>query len=182
MIAERYLRAGARKVYISSRKPDACANAQKELSALGEVEAIPADVGSEERCRDLIHEISARNGQLDILVNNAGATWGAPLEEFPDAAWDKVLGVNVKAPFVLTQLALPLLTSASREDDPARVINIGSIDGLSVPRLHNYSYSAAKAAIHHLTRHRAADLAPAELVNAIAPGPFPSKMMQPPAF
>ena len=110
-------------------------------------------------------------------VNNAGATWGAPFDEFPPQAWDKVLSLNVKSPFVLAQLARPLLEAAATPAAPSRIINIGSIDGLLAPGTPNFSYSAAKAAIHHLTRHMAAELAPTILVNAIAPGPFPSKMM-----
>ncbi|WP_278264386.1 SDR family oxidoreductase [Nocardia sp. AG03] len=177
MIAEGYLRAGAR-VYISSRKADACREAEKTLSALGEVHAIACDVSTEEQCRALIDTIAERENALHVLVNNAGATWGAAFDEFPDSAWDKILTVNLKAPFTLTKLARPLLEKASTADDPARVINIGSIDGLVVPGFNNYSYSAAKAGVHHLTRHMAADLAPAILVNAIAPGPFPSKMTE----
>lgn len=176
MIAEGYLRAGVR-VYISSRKPEACRQAEQDLSQFGEVLAIPADASREDQCRSLIEAIAAREERLHILVNNAGATWGASFDEFPPAAFDKVLTLNVKAPFVLTQLARPLLEAASAPDDPARVINIGSIDGLAVPRVGNFSYSASKAAIHQLTRHLAAELAPSILVNAIAPGPFPSKMM-----
>lgn len=177
MIAEGYLRGGAR-VYISSRKEEACRKAEQELSALGEVVAIPCDVSTEEQCRALINEISDRESRLHVLVNNAGATWGAPLDEFPDSAWDKVLAVNVKAPFTTTRFARPLLEKASSEGDPARVINIGSIDGMFVPGFDNYSYSASKAAVHHLTRHMASELSPSILVNAIAPGPFPTKMME----
>ncbi|HEX7323570.1 MAG TPA: SDR family oxidoreductase [Mycobacterium sp.] len=178
MIAEGYLRAGAR-VYISSRKADACQRAEQELSRLGEVHAIPADVSEQQQCRTLVDAVADRENRLHILVNNAGATWGAPFDEFPAAAFDKVLGLNVKAPFMLTQLARPLLEAAAEDDNPARVINIGSIDGLAVPVMSNFSYSASKAAIHHLTRHLAAELAPRILVNAIAPGPFPSKMLAP---
>ena len=176
MIAEGYLRAGAR-IYISSRKPDACAAAQDALAEFGAVQAIPADVSTEDGCRALIDAVAERTDSLDILVNNAGATWGAPFDEFPGAAFDKVLTLNVKSPFLLTQLARPLLEAASADDDPARVINIGSIDGIVVPRMGTYSYSASKAAVHQLTRHMAHALAPRILVNAIAPGPFPSKMM-----
>jgi len=180
MIAEGLLRAGAR-VYISSRKADARAEAEKELSQFGEITAIPADVSSEEQCQALIDEVAGRESAvLHILVNNAGATWGAPFDEFPDRAWDRVLGVNLKAPFTMTRLARPLLEAASATDDPARVINIGSIDGMIVPGFGNFSYSASKAAVHHLTRHLAAELSPSILVNAIAPGPFPSKMMEEP--
>jgi NAD(P)-dependent dehydrogenase (short-subunit alcohol dehydrogenase family) len=141
------------------------------------VDAIPADVSSEEQCRALIDEVGTRAEALHILVNNAGATWGEPFDTFPPAAFDKVLTLNVKAPFVLTQLARPLLDAAATDDDPARVLNIGSIDGLTVPRLGTFSYSSSKAAVHQLTRHLAYALAPKILVNAIAPGPFPSKMM-----
>ncbi|WP_099024274.1 glucose 1-dehydrogenase [Mycolicibacterium palauense] len=176
MIAEGYLRAGAR-VYISSRKPDACAVAAQRLAEFGEVYSIPADVSDEQQCRELVEQLAAREDSLDILVNNAGATWGAPFDAFPAAAFDKVLTLNVKAPFLLTQLARPLLEAAADEEDPARVINIGSIDGIVVPRMGTYSYSASKAALHQLTRHLAYELAPTILVNAIAPGPFPSKMM-----
>lgn len=176
MIAEGYLRAGAR-VYISSRKPDACAAAENELSQFGEVHAIPANVADEAQCRTLVDGIAEREDRLHILVNNAGATWGADFDSFPAAAFDKVLSVNVKAPFVMTQVARPLLDAAATEDDPARVINIGSIDGIGVPRLGTYSYSSSKAAVHQLTRHLAHALAPKILVNAIAPGPFQSKMM-----
>ena len=113
-----------------------------------------------------------------MLVNNAGANWGAPLAEYPDAAWDKVLALNVKAAFHLTRACLPLLQKASRPGDPGRVINIGSIDGIQVPMLETYAYSASKAAVHHLTRVLALRLAPQGItVNAVAPGPFESKMM-----
>lgn len=174
--AEGYLRAGAR-VYISSRKADVCAEAERELSRYGEVHAIPADVSDDEQRTALIEQIGAREDKLHILVNNAGATWGADFDSFPAEAFDKVLQLNVKAPFVLTQLARPLLDAASTEVDPARVINIGSIDGIGVPRLGTFSYSSSKAALHQLTRHMAHALAPRILVNAIAPGPFRSKMM-----
>ena len=177
MIAEGYLRGGAR-VYISSRNAETCREAHRELSKLGDVVAIPCDVSTEAQCRELIDEISNREPQLHVLVNNAGATWGAPFDEFPDAGWDKVLAVNVKAPFTLTRFARPLLEKASATGDPARVINIGSVDGIFVPGFDNYSYSASKAAIHHLTRHMASELSPSILVNAIAPGPFPTKMME----
>ncbi|MEH0421219.1 SDR family oxidoreductase [Streptomyces sp. B21-083] len=179
MIAEGLLRAGAR-VYISSRKADACATAEKELSQYGAIKAIPADVSTEDGCRALIEEVRSQEPALHILVNNASTTWGASFDDFPDKAWDRVLGTNLKAPFNLTRAARPLLEAASTPDNPARVINIGSIDGNIVPGFGNYSYSASKAAVHHLTRHMAAELSPSILVNAIAPGPFPSKMMEGP--
>lgn len=176
MVAEGYVRAGVR-VYVSSRKPNACAAAVERLSPFGEVSSFAADISREDGCRALIDHVAQRESALHILVNNAGATWGAPFDEFPAAAFDKVLTLNVKAPFLLTQLARPLLEAAATGDDPARVINIGSIDGITVPRLPSYSYSASKAGLHQLTRHLAHALAPSILVNAIAPGPFPSKMM-----
>jgi len=176
MIAEGYLRAGVR-VYISSRKADACTAAAERLSEFGEVHAIPADVSREDECAALVEQVGAREEALHILVNNAGATWGAPFDEYPAGAFDKLLAVNVKSPFMLTQRCRPLLEAGVRHDDPARVINIGSIDGITVPRLSTYAYSASKAALHQLTRHMAHELAPRILVNAIAPGPFPSKMM-----
>ena len=177
MIARGLLQAGAR-VYISARKPEGCAAAEQELSAYGPVHAIPANVATEEECLRLAAEVGQREQSLHVLVNNAGATWGAPLEEFPAAAWDKVTDLNLKAPFYLTRAFLPLLEAAGTHDDPARVINIGSIDGLRVPQLPTYAYSATKAGLHHMTRVLARELGPRHVtVNAIAPGPFESKMM-----
>lgn len=176
MIAEGFVKAGAR-VYVSSRKADACAEAEKSLQQYGDATGIPCDLADPAKARALAAEITQREGKLHVLVNNAGATWGASFDEFPDSGWDKVLGLNVKALFVLTQALRPALEHASTTGDPARVINIGSIDGLNVPKFENFSYSAAKAAVHHLTRHLAAELSPTILVNAIAPGPFPTKML-----
>jgi NAD(P)-dependent dehydrogenase (short-subunit alcohol dehydrogenase family) len=176
MIARGFVEAGA-KVYISSRKADVCEQVAVELGALGECVALPADLSTEHECRRLAGEVAARESGLDILVNNAGATWGAPLDEFDEAAWERVLALNVKGVFHLTKFLRPLLEKAGTAEDPARVINIGSIDGIHVPMLETYSYSASKAAVHQLTRHLARRLAPAVTVNAIAPGPFESKMM-----
>jgi NAD(P)-dependent dehydrogenase (short-subunit alcohol dehydrogenase family) len=176
MIAQGFVRAGAR-VYISSRKKDVCDRVAADLSKEGICISLPADVGTEAGATALAKALAEREPKLDILVNNAGANWGAPLAEFPDAAWDKVLALNVKAIFHLTVKALPLLQKAARPGDPARVINIGSIDGLKVPLLETYSYSASKAAVHHMTRVLARRLAPDVTVNAVAPGPFESKMM-----
>ncbi|REE94841.1 SDR family oxidoreductase [Thermomonospora umbrina] len=177
MMARGLLQAGAR-VFISSRKPEACAEAAKELAEFGDVTAVPADLSSEEECVRLAREVGDTEREVHVLVNNAGATWGAPLEEFPAAAWDKVLDLNLKAPFYLTRAFLPLLEAAASAEDPARVINVGSIDGLHVPPLPTYSYSASKAGLHHLTRVLARELGPRAItVNAVAPGPFPSKMM-----
>jgi NAD(P)-dependent dehydrogenase (short-subunit alcohol dehydrogenase family) len=177
MMARGLLQAGAR-AYLCSRKPDACAAAEQQLAADGPVTAIPADLSTEAGCTTLADQVAAREQQVHVLVNNAGATWGAPLAEFPAAAWDKVLDLNLKSPFFLTRAFLPLLEAAGTADDPARVINVGSIDGLRVPPLPTYAYSASKAGLHHLTRVLARELGPRHVtVNAVAPGPFESKMM-----
>ncbi|HWE68350.1 MAG TPA: SDR family oxidoreductase [Acidimicrobiales bacterium] len=176
MIAQGFVEAGA-DVTISSRKADACAEVAEELSALGHCVGLPADLSTEEGCRGLAEEMAARHDHLDILVNNAGATWGAPLADFDEAAFERVLALNVKGVFHLTKFLVPLLQAAGTQEEPARVINIGSVDGIAVPVLETYSYSASKAAVHQLTRHLAKRLAPAITVNAIAPGPFQSKMM-----
>ena len=176
MIAEGFVRAGAR-VYICARKPEACDAAAAELSQFGECISIPADLSSESGARAFAEAVAAREGRLHILVNNAGAAWGAPFDEFPDSGWDKVMNINVKAIFNLTKFFLPLLRAAATAADPARVINIGSVDGLVIPISQNYSYSASKAAVHMLTRHSAHALVKDHItVNAIAPGLFPSKM------
>jgi NAD(P)-dependent dehydrogenase (short-subunit alcohol dehydrogenase family) len=177
MIARGYVEAGAR-VYISSRKKAACDEVAAELSKVGTCIALPADLSTEAEANRVAGEIAERESALHILVNNAGANWGAPFAEYPDAAWDKVLALNVKAVFNLTRALADRLEAAATPTDPARVINIGSIDGIQVPTLETYAYSASKAAVHHLTRVLAKQLAPRGItVNAIAPGPFESKMM-----
>ena len=176
MIARGYVEAGAR-VYISARKADVCERAAAELAEHGTCVSLPADCSTEAGARGLAEAFAAREPALHVLVNNAGANWGAPLADYPDAAWDKILALNVKGVFHLTRACLPLLEHAVRPGDPARVINVGSIDGLRVPMLETYAYSASKAAVHHLTRALAVRLAPRVTVNAIAPGPFESKMM-----
>ncbi len=178
MIAQGFLEAGA-KVYISSRKKEACDETARQLSEIGECVSIPADLSTMEGCKHLADEIKARESSLHILVNNAGAAWGGTLEEYPEAGWDKVMDTNVKGIFFLTQNLLPLLMQAASSEDPARVINIGSIDGIHTPRTENYAYAPSKAAVHHLTHVLAVKLGERFItVNAIAPGPFESKMME----
>jgi len=176
MIARGFVDGGA-KVYISSRKADVCEALASELSATGTCIAIPADLSTESECQRLAGEIAKREDHLDVLVNNAGATWGAPMAETDETAFERVLALNVKGVFHLTKFLRPLLEKNATPDEPSRVINIGSIDGIHVPAMETYAYSASKAAVHQLTRHLAKAMAPNVTVNAIAPGPFESKMM-----
>lgn len=178
MIARGYVENGV-KTYISSRKAEACREVEEELSKVGECIALPMDLSTVEGATQLAAQLAEREDRLDILVNNAGASWGAPIDDFPEEGWDKVLDINLKGPFFLTQKMLPLLRAAATYDDPARVINIASIDGYKNNPIETYSYAASKAGMVHLTRHLARNLAKDNiLVNAIAPGPFESKMME----
>jgi NAD(P)-dependent dehydrogenase (short-subunit alcohol dehydrogenase family) len=177
MIARGLLQAGAR-VVISSRSADACVEAQRQLSEFGEVQAMPADLSRHDECRRLADLVDVGSDHLDILVNNAGAMWREPLATFPDEAWDSVIDLNLKSPFWLVQALLPALRRAGTADDPARIINIGSIAAIHVAQSPNYSYASSKAGLHQLTRVLARELGPQHVtVNAVAPGPFPSQMM-----
>jgi NAD(P)-dependent dehydrogenase (short-subunit alcohol dehydrogenase family) len=176
MIARAYVENGV-KVYITARKAEACEQLAGELSRIGECIAIPADLSRMEEIDRFAGEIEKREKRLDILVNNAGASWGASFHEFPENGWDKVMDLNVKSVFFLTQRLLPLLEAAGSAESYARVINIGSIEGIRRFHLEAYSYAASKAGVNHLTRIMAKFLAPKHIaVNAIAPGYFPSKM------
>jgi len=178
MIARGFLEGGA-KVYISSRKKQVCDDVARQLSEVGECISVPADISTAAGCEALAKEVAAREDRLHILVNNAGAAWGAPLAEFPESGWDKVINTNIKSIFFLTRDLLPLLDKAATAADPARVINVGSIDGIKVPFTDTFPYPASKAAVHHLTRDLAVKLSGRNItVNAIAPGPFESKMTE----
>jgi NAD(P)-dependent dehydrogenase (short-subunit alcohol dehydrogenase family) len=176
-IAEGYVRAGAR-VYICSRKPEECEAAAEKLSELGECFALPGNMSSNEDRRKLIVDLGRRELALDVLINNAGALWAAPLAEYPESGWDKVYDLNVKALFFLIQGLLPMLETAASADDPARIINVGSVNALRIPEHETYAYVSSKAAVHQLTRHLAGKLAGKNITaNILAPGLFPSDML-----
>jgi NAD(P)-dependent dehydrogenase (short-subunit alcohol dehydrogenase family) len=176
MIAGTLVDAGA-TVYLTSRHEEAVAESVADLSARGDCVGLVGDVSTAEGCSVLANEVGSLIESLNILVNNAGATWGAPIEEHPVEGWDKVMNTNVRGVFLLTQQLLPLLEAAATPEDPARIINIGSVDGLESPQFESYAYSSSKAAVHMLTRHLARHLADRHITaNAIAPGLFESKM------
>jgi len=177
-IAETFVKAGAR-VYICSRDAAACFAAAKELQAYGSCEALPCDVSSTEDRKRLAASLKEREKSLNVLINNAGAVWAAPLAEYPESGWDKVFDLNVKGTFFLIKELAPLLAAAGTPEDPARIINIGSMNAVRLPKHETYAYPASKAALHHLTSHLASKLAAQHITaNIVAPGLFPSKMLE----
>ncbi|MFM7489563.1 MAG: SDR family oxidoreductase [Actinomycetota bacterium] len=179
MIAGGFLANGA-KVYISSRKADVCNETAQRLSYTfrGECISLPANLADMAGIDGLVKALRERENHLDILINNAGVSWGAPLDEFPEVGWDKVFDTNVKGVFFLTQKLLPLLEARATNDDPSRVVNIGSIDGIRTPIFDTHSYGPSKAALHSLTRQMGSKLVKRNIImNAIAPGPFPTWML-----
>jgi len=179
MISEGFVTNGA-KVYISSRDVKACEEACSAMNKLGKGSAhyIPADFYKLEDCKRLAEELGEREKHLNVLVNNSGSNWGAPYDEYPDSAWNRVLTLNVQRVFNLTQLLTPLLEAGATSSSPSRIINIGSVDGLRVPQLETFAYSTSKAALHHLSRVLANHLGRRNITsNTIACGTFESKMM-----
>lgn len=179
MIAQGFVANGA-KVYISSRSAGVCDKVAAELSKMGPGQciSIPADLQSFSEVQRLVAEISKKESQIHVLVNNAGATWGESINTYPDQAFEKVMNLNLKRVFSLTQAMLPLLQKAATKERPASIINIGSVDGIHIPTQETYAYSASKAALHQMTRVMAGHLGEKHITcNAIAPGPFESKMM-----
>ena len=173
-MAQGFLEAGAARVYITARKAAACIEAAEELSQFGECVALPGDISSMEGIQDLTAALEEREESIDVLVNNAGAGWGAPLEEFPEKGWDKVMDTNVKGVFFLTQKLLPMLKAAGNSEDPARVINIGSMSGI-IPLSRVFTYSMTKAAVHNISKNLAREFAPKNVrVNCLCPGFFPA--------
>ena len=176
MIAGGFVAGGA-DVIVTSRKADKVDETVAELSEFGTIRGVTSNLSSEEGAREFAAWVAEQTDHVDVLVNNAGATWGAPLAEQDTASWRRVLDLNVEGVFHLTKFLLPLLQARATAEEPSRVINIGSVDGLRTPEMETYSYSTSKAAVHQLTRHLARHLAPTITVNAIAPGPFESNMM-----
>lgn len=178
-MAQGFLEAGAKRVYITARKAEACITAAKELSQYGECIAIPSDIATSEGLQTLVTELMSREQHIDVLVNNAGTGWGAPFGQFPEKGWDKTMDINAKSPFFLIQALAPLLKKKATADNTSSIINIGSIAGIVGNALDNFSYAISKTAIHQLTRVLSTELASDHIrVNAIAPGRFYSKMTE----
>ncbi len=178
MIAEGFVKNGV-KTFITSRKADQCNETAKRLSQYGDCISIPADLTDIKEIKKIKKIIQGKVDRIDILINNAGAVWATDFDSFPENGWDKVMDTNVKAMFFLTQELIDLLEKSATNEDPSRVINVGSIDGIGIPRAETYSYPASKAAVHQLTRVMANRLANRNInINAIAPGPFESQMMK----
>ena len=176
MIAEGFVRSGA-KVYVASRKEEACAKTAEALSEFGQCFGIPANLSTEKGCIALAEEFGKNEESIDILVNNAGATWGDSFENFPAKAWDRILDLNLKGPFFLTRALVPMLEKAGSPEDPSRIINITSIAGTQTDSIQAYAYGPSKAGLNHMTRMLAKEFISKNInVNAIAPGFFPSKM------
>ena len=177
MIVQGFLEHGCSRVYITARKAAQCDEAAKQLSQYGECISIPGDVSTLEGIQTLAATISKREPRLDILVNNAGAAWGSEFDTFPESGWDKVVDLNLKAPFFLTQALAPLLRAAAATGHLAKVINIASVDGISVSEMETYSYAGSKAGLIHMTKRMALRLIKDNIgVTAIAPGAFASDM------
>ena len=180
MITSGFLANGS-KVYITARKEEALLEKAQELANKYNCECVPVsgDISATEGINSLVQFLNdAEPNGIDYLINNAGAAWGANYDDFPESGWDKVIDLNLKTPFFLTQKLTPLLEKKGTSDDPSRVVNIASIDGLHVPMMETYSYSASKSGIIHLTKHMAKTLVSRNIiVNAIAPGPFDSHML-----
>ena len=178
-MAQGFLEAGAKRVYITARKAEACISTAETLSQYGECIAIPRDLATAEGLQTLVKELMSREQHIDVLVNNAGAGWGAPFDQFPEKGWNKTMDINVKSPFFLTQALTPLLKQNATADNTSSIINIGSIAGIVGNALDNFSYAISKTAIHQLTRVLSTELASDHIrVNAIAPGRFYSKMTE----
>lgn len=174
MIASGFVANGA-TVYVSARSKDVCDDAAAQLNAMGPGKCIsvPADLSKEAECRKLVAAVKAGSGRCDVLVNNAGANWAAPLDTFPmEQGWDKVMNLNLRNIFYLTQQFIPLLTVRGTTASPSAVINVGSVDGLSTPTLETFAYSSSKAGLHHLTHHLAAHLGPRGITVCLDPLPF----------
>jgi NAD(P)-dependent dehydrogenase (short-subunit alcohol dehydrogenase family) len=176
-IAEGFVRAGA-KVYICSRNAEDCSSAAAALSEFGFCRALPGNLSTGQGRSRLVSDLMEREDALDVLINNAGALWAAKLGEYPESGWDKVYDLNVKAVFFLIQEFLPMLDRAANTENPARIINVGSVNALRIPDHETYAYVSSKAAVHHLTRHLAGKLATRNITaNVLAPGLYPSKML-----